>query len=61
VGDLLALRLADEMLDRRGTHPALGRVTARQLLAAWVVHDLGHTHQVAKAMAFSVVAPAKRR
>ena len=46
----LALML--EALDRRGTHPAFGPVTARQLVAAWVVHDLGHLPQVAKAMAF---------
>jgi len=33
-------------------HPALGAVTARQLLSAWVAHDLNHIHQVAKAMAY---------
>ena len=44
--------LTPEMLDAHGTHPDLGPVTVHQLLAAWVVHDLGHTHQVVKAMAF---------
>ena len=34
-----------------GGHPSLGRVTLRQLLAAWVVHDLGHLAQVARVMA----------
>jgi hypothetical protein len=34
-----------------GEHPSLGRVTLRQLLAAWVVHDLGHVAQVARVMA----------
>ena len=34
-----------------GEHPALGRVTLRQLLAAWVVHDLGHLAQVSRVMA----------
>jgi DNA-binding transcriptional LysR family regulator len=29
----------------------LGRVTLGQLLAAWVVHDLGHVKQVARVMA----------
>jgi hypothetical protein len=29
----------------------LGLVTLRQLLAAWVVHDLGHIAQVARVMA----------
>ncbi len=38
-------------LARTGTHPALGRVTLGQLLATWVVHDLGHLKQVARAMA----------
>jgi hypothetical protein len=38
-------------LQRRGTHPALGPVTLGQLLAAWVVHDLGHLTQVARVMA----------
>ncbi len=34
-----------------GEHPSLGRVTLRQLLAAWVVHDLGHLAQTARVMA----------
>jgi hypothetical protein len=38
-------------LDLCGVHPSLGRVTLRQLLAAWVVHDLGHLAQVARVMA----------
>ena len=39
------------MLDLPGTHPALGPVTLRQLLATWVAHDLGHIGQVARVMA----------
>lgn len=39
-------------LGTAGMHPELGRVTVRELIAAWVVHDLGHTHQIAKAMAY---------
>jgi hypothetical protein len=38
-------------LDLPGEHPSLGRVTLEQLLAAWVVHDLGHVAQVARVMA----------
>jgi len=38
-------------LDLPGSHPSFGRVTLRQLLAAWVVHDLGHIAQVARVMA----------
>lgn len=34
-----------------GMHPSLGPVTLEQLLAAWVVHDLGHIAQVVRVMA----------
>ncbi len=43
--------LSPRDLERTGEHPSLGRVTLRQLLAAWVVHDLGHVAQVARVMA----------
>lgn len=49
---LSSIGLAAEQLEQTGTHPALGRVTARQLLATWVAHDLNHIHQIAKPMAF---------
>ena len=50
--DLLrSWRLTPADLDLRGEHPTLGRVTLRQLLAAWVVHDLGHVAQAARVMA----------
>jgi hypothetical protein len=48
---LVAMPLDAAALARTGTHPALGRVTLGQLLAAWVVHDLGHLKQVARTMA----------
>jgi hypothetical protein len=43
--------LGDTELDLRATHPSLGPVTLRQLLATWVAHDLGHVAQVARVMA----------
>jgi DinB superfamily len=43
--------LAERELALQGEHPALGPVTMRQLLSAWVVHDLGHIAQVARVMA----------
>ncbi|MGH9642638.1 MAG: DinB family protein [Terriglobales bacterium] len=49
--ELAALNLRREDLDRHGRHPALGVVTLSQLLAAWVVHDLTHLHQISRAMA----------
>lgn len=50
--DLLrSWKLTARELDLFGEHPTLGRVTLRQLLATWVVHDLGHLAQVARVMA----------
>jgi len=50
--DLLrSWKLGAAELDLPGEHPGLGRVTLRQLLAAWVVHDLGHLAQVARVVA----------
>lgn len=46
-----ALGLTEADLARTGLHPVLGRVTVRQLLAAWAVHDLTHVAQVARVMA----------
>ena len=48
---LLSWHLTTSQLALPGEHPSLGRVTLRQLLAAWVVHDLGHIAQVARVMA----------
>ena len=45
------LNLTPELLQKRGTHPALGVVTLNQLLSAWVVHDLGHIRQIVRVMA----------
>ena len=45
------LNLSDALLDLTGEHPALGTVTLRQLLSAWVVHDLGHIAQTTRVMA----------
>jgi DinB family protein len=44
-------RLTDAELALDGEHPAFGAVTLRQLLATWVVHDLGHVAQIARVMA----------
>jgi len=49
--EVRGLRLDATALERTGTHPGLGRVTLGQLLAAWVVHDLGHLKQVSRTMA----------
>ncbi|MEO7101864.1 MAG: DinB family protein [Gemmatimonadaceae bacterium] len=48
---LAGWKLSDEQLALEGEHPKLGAVTLRQLLSAWVVHDLGHIAQIARVMA----------
>jgi hypothetical protein len=49
--ELQQLNLSAELLEKRGMHPELGVVTLKQLLATWVVHDLGHIRQVVRVMA----------
>jgi hypothetical protein len=52
LAELRAMKLDQRQLSLPGTHPALGRVTLEELLATWVVHDLNHVAQIAKAMAY---------
>lgn len=49
--ELASLGLVESDLNRCGTHPLFGKVTLRELLAAWVVHDLDHLAQAARVMA----------
>ena len=49
--ELKAMRLGPEQLALVGTHPVLGTVTARQLVATWTTHDLAHLLQVNRIMA----------
>lgn len=51
LGQLRALNLRPEDLERRGRHPALGAVTLSELLATWAAHDLTHLHQISRIMA----------
>jgi len=46
-----SLDLHSEQLELHGTHPQLGTVTLRELLATWTVHDLGHIRQIVRVMA----------
>jgi DinB superfamily len=48
---LHARNLQPAQLDLQGTHPALGPVTLRQLLATWTAHDLAHILQISRVMA----------
>jgi hypothetical protein len=51
LGELRAMNLKPQDLERRGRHPALGVVTLSQLLATWAAHDLTHLHQISRVMA----------
>ncbi|MBD2869045.1 DinB family protein [Paenibacillus arenilitoris] len=42
---------AEADLEQTGLHPAFGPVKARELLSAWVVHDLTHMAQIVRVMA----------
>jgi hypothetical protein len=48
---LTKLGIGEEQFKLPGKHPELGAVTLGNLLATWVVHDLGHISQVTKIMA----------
>lgn len=48
---LRGMNLGDAQLDLEGRHPALGAVTARQLIATWTAHDLSHLVQIGRVMA----------
>ena len=51
LADLRALNLTEDQLQLTGTHPVLGPVTARQLLATWTAHDMAHILQISRTMA----------
>jgi hypothetical protein len=48
---LRQFNFTEDVLNRTGIHPEFGEVTLRQLLATWVVHDLGHICQISRVMA----------
>ena len=48
---LKSLRLTEADFDKQGSHPSLGKVTLRQLLSTWVIHDLTHIAQITRVMA----------
>ncbi|MEM9597638.1 MAG: DinB family protein [Acidobacteriota bacterium] len=48
---LAGLGLSEDYFELGGSHPAIGDVTLRQLLATWLVHDQGHIAQIARVLA----------
>jgi hypothetical protein len=51
VEELKRISPDEEALEKTGIHPQFGNVNLRQLLAAWVVHDLTHIYQISRVMA----------
>ena len=48
---LREMNISADDFGKTGQHPALGRVTLKELLATWVTHDLDHIAQIARTMA----------
>jgi len=49
--ELTTLQISENDFIKQGMHPELGEVNLKQLLASWVVHDLGHIAQISRVMA----------
>ena len=49
--ELRSFALDGAALDLPGRHPELGPVTMGNLIATWVVHDLGHIAQIVRTLA----------
>ena len=47
---LAGFGLGEKQLGMAAKHPRFGRVTLRQLLATWTVHDLNHLAQISRVM-----------
>ncbi len=48
---LKAFSVNKKTLTQTGIHPELGQTNLKNLLATWVVHDLGHITQISRVMA----------
>lgn len=48
---LRAKNLTEIDFEKEAIHPELGTVSLRNMLSAWVVHDLGHIAQVSRVLA----------
>jgi hypothetical protein len=48
---LEGLKIGPDDLAKTGKHPEFGRVTLKELIATWVVHDLDHLAQISRTMA----------
>ncbi|NND53085.1 MAG: DinB family protein [Flavobacteriaceae bacterium] len=51
IEELKALNITASDFEKPAIHPSLGKVKLKQLMATWVVHDLGHIAQISRVMA----------
>ena len=49
--ELKGMNLSSDDLMRKGKHPEFGEITLKEMLSAWVVHDLGHMVQINRTLA----------
>lgn len=49
--ELKKLNITEKELSMTGIHPEFGEITLKEMLSAWVVHDLGHIAQISRVMA----------
>jgi len=49
--EMKQLNLSSDQLQLKGVHPAFKYVTIKQILSAWVVHDLNHIYQIVRVIA----------
>ncbi|MEO0902410.1 MAG: DinB family protein, partial [Bacteroidota bacterium] len=47
---LKSYNLGESELSKTGIHPELGKVSLKQLLATWTVHDLSHIAQIVRVL-----------
>ncbi len=46
-----SLGITESDLKKTGFHPELRKITLRNMLSSWVIHDLGHIAQIVRTMA----------
>ena len=51
IAELRSNEFTEKKLLREGIHPSFVKVTLKQLLSTWVVHDLNHIAQINRVMA----------
>ncbi len=53
--ELEGFGLTESDLNKKGVHPEFGEIELKQMLSAWVVHDMGHIVQINRTMAKNYV------